>query len=76
MNSPKKKKNKRRFTVIMSALLTVSVVILNIVFELTGKSGTVIQMIKGLHIGIIDMIFLAVTGAALLVIRFINRKGK
>ena len=26
MNSPKKKKNKRRFTVIMSALLTVSVV--------------------------------------------------
>lgn len=73
MNSPKKKKNKRRFTVIMSALLTVSVVALNIVFD---KSGTVIQMIKGLHIGIIDMIFLAVTGAALLVIRFINRKGK
>ncbi len=73
MNSPKKKKNKRRFTVIMSALLTVSVVALNIVFD---KSGTVIQMIKRLHIGIIDMIFLAVTGAALLVIRFINRKGK
>lgn len=70
MNSPKKKKNKRRFTVIMSAF---SVVALNIVFD---KSGTVIQMIKGLHIGIIDMIFLAVTGAALLVIRFINRKEK
>jgi uncharacterized Tic20 family protein len=77
-------KGKKSKVSLIFFIAVIVIVIINIILELKGMnvlttktdSKTTIEMIKELHIGVIDIVVLAGISIAMLVLKYKNRKGK